>query len=138
MSAAVPTLSVAAYMASLPNRCAKGFHLTTQHPQLCDCIDAVPVAPPAALRDAALSAVNSSASPDDRARIDAAIRRLASAGGEFSANSVRDLVPDVPGPLMGARFQAAAKAGVIVRTGYVPSTKGSTHAHPIATWKAAA
>lgn len=116
------------YLTRQPGRCPQcGHHLATQG---CHCASR--------LRDAALSAVNTAADPDDRQRIDAAIRTVAARGREFSANTVRELVPNVPGPLMGARFQAAAKAGVITRVGYEPSTKGSTHAHPIATWKAAA
>ena len=39
---------------------------------------------------------------------------------------------------MGARFNAAARAGLIVRVGYEPSTKANTHAHPVATWETAA
>jgi hypothetical protein len=39
--------------------------------------------------------------------------------------------------LVGARFNAAAKAGVIVHVGYEKSSKANTHAHPIAQWRAA-
>jgi hypothetical protein len=51
-----------------------------------------------------------------------------------SANDLRAALSDVPGPLVGARFNAAAKAGVIRRIGYVSSTKQNTHGHPVAQW----
>lgn len=70
---------------------------------------------------------------EKRAQIDAAIRQIAARGRPFSANDLRHLVPNA-GPLMGARFNAAAKAGFIKRIGYVPSTDEGTHAHPIAQW----
>lgn len=111
----------------LAGRCAHGFHLELQGCSKCG-VD---------LKFRTLAAVSSAAPADDRARIDAAIRDVAARGGVFSANDVRALVPDVSGPLMGARFNAAAKAGRIVHVGYERSTKASTHAHPIAQWRAA-
>lgn len=86
----------------------------------------------------ALRQVNARARVDHRARIDAAIRRAAATGAEFSANDIRRVLEDVPGPVIGARFNAAAKAGFIERVGYVASTKVNTHGHPIALWRAAA
>lgn len=88
-------------------------------------------------KSAALASVNAAADTDDKARIDAAILQVARRGQPFSANDVRPLVPNAPGPLMGARFNAAAKRGVIKRIGYVASTKANTHAHPVAEWSAA-
>lgn len=89
-------------------------------------------------KHAVLAAVNDAADPDVAARIDAAILACARRGGVFSANQVRPLVPDVPGPLMGARFNAAAQRGLIKRVGYTASTKTNTHGHPVAEWTAAA
>lgn len=86
---------------------------------------------------AVLAAVNDAADPDVKARIDAAIRRVAARGGVFSANDVRPLIPDVRGGVVGARFNAAARSGLIVRVGYVASSKGNTHGHPVAEWRAA-
>lgn len=86
----------------------------------------------------ALASVNAAASDDDRARIDAAILAVASRGGVFSANDVRPLLADAHGPLIGARFNALARAGRIRRVGYEPSTKGNTHGHEVKTWEAAA
>lgn len=85
-----------------------------------------------------LAAVNAAATDDDKARIDAAILRVAARGGEFSANDVRPLLDGLTGGIVGARFNALARAGRIVRVGYVASTKGNTHSHPVATWRTAA
>lgn len=90
-----------------------------------------------AARDAGVARAERSATDADRDRIDAAIASVAKRGGEFSANDVRPLVPNVPGPLMGARFLAASRAGRIVKVGYVTSTDPGTHAHPVALWRAA-
>ena len=86
-------------------------------------------------RDAGMARATA-AHPDDAARVDAAIRQLAARGGEFSSNDARRL-HSVKGPVVGARFNAAAKAGLIRRIGYVRSTEPGTHAHPVALWSAA-
>lgn len=86
----------------------------------------------AALRDAG-QAVASAAHPDERAKVDAAIRRLAAMGREFSSNDARGL-HGVTGPVVGAAFTAARKAGVIRAVGFTTSTDPGTHAHPVRTW----
>lgn len=78
-------------------------------------------------------AVTSAAHPEDRAKVDAAIRTLAARGKPFSSNDARPL-HGVTGPVVGAAFQAAARTGLIRRTGYEPSTEPGTHGHPVATW----
>lgn len=109
----------------LPGRCTGcGYHLATQG---CHCDGST-------LKADALARVNDAAPEDFRTRIDAAIRSAAALGEPFSANDLRATFADVPGPLIGARFNAAAKAGVIRRIGYVTSTKASTHGHPVAEW----
>lgn len=89
------------------------------------------------LKFAGIARADAAADPDVRAMVDEEIRRAAASGQVFSSNSIRGFLPDDVGPLMGARFLAAAKAGLIVRVGYESSTKASTHAHPIAQWRAA-
>jgi len=74
-------------------------------------------------------AITSAAHAADRQKVDAAIKQLASRGGQFSSNDARKL-HYVTG--------AAAKSGLIVRVGYEPSTEPGTHAHPVAVWRAAA
>lgn len=66
--------------------------------------------------------------------IDQAIRALIDTGRPFSANDLRQLLPDVRQPLIGARVRAAGTRGDTRRVGYVPSTLESTHGHPIAVW----
>ena len=73
------------------------------------------------------------ARPADRAKVDAAIHQLAASGKPFSSNDARPL-HGVAGPVVGAAFTAAAKAGVIRRIGYITSTEPGTHAHPVAEW----
>jgi hypothetical protein len=82
-------------------------------------------------------AIAAAAHPDERAAVDAAIRQLAARGRPFSSNDARPL-HNVTGPVVGAAFSAAAKAGLIVRVGYEPSTDPGTHAHPVATWRGVA
>lgn len=74
----------------------------------------------------------------DKALIDQAIDAFAAFGQPFSANNLRDLLPDVRQSLMGSRFYAASVQERIVRVGVVTSTKENTHAKPIELWLGAA
>jgi hypothetical protein len=85
-------------------------------------------------RDRVLEQVNRNADQWTRDLIDQAIRTLAETGRPFSANSLRPLLPDVPGALMGARFMAAARRGQIRKVGTEPSTDPGTHGHDIKVW----
>lgn len=89
-----------------------------------------------AARDAGIARAEASEITNwNRALIDQAIDAFAATGRPFSANDLRDLLPDVPGPLMGARFQHAANNRKVIRfTGYVTSTKKNTHAKPVGRW----
>lgn len=110
------------------DRCSGcGFHPESQG---CAC-------PGRSLKFDAISRVEAAADPDLRAMVDEEIRRAAAQGKTFSANDFRHMLPDDVGPLMGARFLAAAKAGLIRHVGYEASTKASTHAHDVKTWVAA-
>ena len=91
-----------------------------------------------ARKDAVLTAVNAAAPADVKARIDAAILKLAATGRPFSANDCRSLFPDVKGAVIGGRFNALGHAGRIRKTGdRVPSTLGNTNGHEIHVWRAA-
>lgn len=72
------------------------------------------------------------AEPDEwKARADAAIRELAASGQEFNAEDVRAIAGSPSRPnAFGSRFLAAARAGLIVKTGYRNSTRPSLHATP--------
>lgn len=90
-------------------------------------------------RDQALAAVEQRTDEWTRRTVDDAIRELVRRGEPFSANTLREqLPPGIPGPLIGARFMAAHRAGLIRRVGDVPSTDPGTHGHRIGLWEAAA
>jgi hypothetical protein len=108
----------------LPGRCANGYDHHKQ-PGLCPC--------PGLAAKAAGQAQATAAHPDERAAVDAAIRQLAATGRPFSSNDARSL-HGIKGPVVGAAFSAAAKAGLIRRVGYEASTSPETHAHPVAMW----
>lgn len=121
-------MSLQTWLSAHADRCSGcGFHPETQG---CSCAGNV-------LKFEAVARVDAAADPDLRAMVDEEIRRAAAGGLTFSANDFRDQLPDDVGPLMGARFLAASKAGLIVHVGYEQSTKASTHAHDVKTWRAA-
>lgn len=66
--------------------------------------------------------------------IDQAIHALCETGRPWSANDLRELLPDVRQPLIGERINAARNRRQIRKVGSVPSTLESTHAHGIAVW----
>lgn len=82
-------------------------------------------------------AVASEAHPDERARVDAAIRQLAATGQPFSANDARS-IHGVKGGVVGAVFTAARKAGLIRSCGDDISTDPGTHGHRVYLWTGAA
>lgn len=118
------TVAVGGPVACSPRPVATGSTVSTE-----------PDAPTGAeLRDAVLERITRAATDAQRADVDRALDRLILAGVPFSANELRPLVAQVRPALIGARVRAAATAGRIVRTGYVPSTSPRTHAHPVAVW----
>ena len=116
-------------LAARADRCCHGFAVEQAaiHP---DCPD---------LRKLAGIRATNGAAPDDvKARIDAAIRRWAEKGVEFSANDCREEFGGVSGNVIGGRFTAAANAGLIVDTlKRVPSTLPSTHGAEVRVWRGA-
>ena len=116
--------------AAMPTRCSHGFD-PVQAP-IHTCRELVDLA-----KARGIEAANDAASDDVKDRIDAAIRRWAEKGVEFSANDVRSEF-DVTGAVVGGRFNVAARAGLIVDTGKrVASTLGSTHGHEVRVWRGA-
>lgn len=123
------SLPLADYLASFPDRCSHGY-ACEQRPIHSDC--------PELEKLAGITAANDAAPEDVKASIDAAIRRWAAKGVEFSANDLRDEFPGVSGPVVGGRFTVAANANVIVDTNkMVRSTLPSTHGHKITVWRGA-
>lgn len=77
------------------------------------------------------------AHPDDRSKVEAAIRQLARTGRPFSANDARK-IHGVSGGVVGAAFTALHKAKVIRPVGDEVSTQKRTHGHRIFQWVGAA
>src|SRR5690349_4885072 len=124
------SLPLSDYLATFPDRCSHGF-ASEQRPIHSDC--------PELEKLAGITAANDAASDDTKASIDAAIRRWAAKGVEFSANTIREEFAGITGAVVGGRFNAAARAGLIVDTGKrVASTLGSTHGHEVRVWRGAA
>jgi hypothetical protein len=91
-----------------------------------------------AARDEGIAQVEAASDEIARNAIDQAIAHFAATGAPFSANDTRPLLPDVRAPLIGARFQAAARAGLIRRVGFTQSTEPATHAAWVKVWQGAA
>ena len=113
---------------ALPDRCARGFH-TVHHPALCTCLGGDPMR-----LKAQGQARAAAAHPDDRTKVEAAIRQLAATGQPFSANDAR-LIHGVKGGVVGATFTALKNEGVIAACGDTNSDSGPTHGHRIFQWK---
>lgn len=73
------------------------------------------------------------AHPDERARVEAAVRQLAATGRPFSANDAR-AIHGVKGGVVGAVFNALQTEGVIAVVGAERSDKTNTHGHRINRW----
>ncbi|MFJ6348611.1 hypothetical protein ACIQKB_03940 [Streptomyces sp. NPDC092046] len=68
--------------------------------------------------------------------VEQAVCAVGSANDTFSANTMRDLLPELGHGFLGAAINALRQGGVIEHTGtYVPSTSPATHGHPIAVWR---
>jgi hypothetical protein len=84
-----------------------------------------------------MTLADGAASEEWKDRWDRAIAALARTGEEFTADDVRRIAgPPLDHPnAAGARFHAAARRGLIERTGYRKSARQILHAHPIAVWR---
>lgn len=67
----------------------------------------------------------------DRSLIDKAIEEMIRREQPFSANEIRELLPEVHQPLIGARVRAYSYRKHIARVGSVPSSLPSTKGHYI-------
>ena len=70
----------------------------------------------------------------DKGVIDLVIEHHASLGLPFSANNLREDLPPVRNALISRRLIAAQNRGLIVKTGYTPSTLASTHGAVVAVY----
>lgn len=118
--------ALAATLAQRTDRCPHGWHVPTQ-----GCVDC------GVAHKFAAQAATLDAHPDDRAKVDAAIRELAASGRPFSANDAR-AIHGVKGGVVGATFTALRKEGVIAPCGDETSSDPGTHGHRIFLWIGAA
>jgi hypothetical protein len=74
-----------------------------------------------------------------RSAADQAIRDLAATGLEFTAEHVRERVGVIAAPpqALGAVFNAARRAGIIVPVGYATATRPERHGGLLRTWRGA-
>lgn len=86
-------------------------------------------------KDTTLASI-AGASDWDRFLVEQAIYHYGLANHEFSANSLREVLPEMGHGYLGAAIGALHKAGVIEHTGqWVPSTSGPTKGHRISCWR---
>jgi hypothetical protein len=86
-------------------------------------------------RDRGVQVVEQASDDQDRAVVDQAIRELGGMHGTVSANDIRGLLPNVRSALIGARFLSLAKAGKLLKTGYIPATHAAGHGRMVALWR---
>jgi hypothetical protein len=87
-------------------------------------------------RDRGMIAAESRPGADwDRAVIDRLIGHHAASGEPFSVNHIRPLLPAVAGPLIGARFRAAASRGEIELIGTVLASHEAGHCRRVGLWR---
>ncbi|MFD3568494.1 hypothetical protein [Streptomyces sp. NPDC058667] len=72
----------------------------------------------------------------DRFLVEQAVYAFGLRHDTFSANDVRDVLPEMSHGFLGAAINSLRSAGVIEHTGrVVPSTLDSTHGHRLALWR---
>ncbi|WP_327160494.1 hypothetical protein [Streptomyces zaomyceticus] len=68
--------------------------------------------------------------------VEHAVFQFGLANDTFSANSLRDVLPEMGHGFLGAAINSLRSAGIIEHTGrVVPSTLDSTHGHRLALWR---
>lgn len=72
----------------------------------------------------------------DRFLVEQVVFAVGQQRDEFSANDLRDLLPEMGRGYIGAAICSMRAAGIIARTGHgVPSTSGPTHGHELKVWR---
>ncbi|MET9956675.1 hypothetical protein ABZ135_34725 [Streptomyces sp. NPDC006339] len=72
----------------------------------------------------------------DRFLVEQAVFHYGTRHDEFSANDLRDVLPDLAHGFLGAVINSLRVGGVIEHTGrVVPSTLANTHGHRIGVWR---
>jgi hypothetical protein len=68
--------------------------------------------------------------------VEQAVFAFGLANDTFSANDMRDVLPDLGHGFLGAAINSLRQGGILQHTRhYVPSTSPATHGHPIAVWR---
>lgn len=76
------------------------------------------------------------ASTWDRFLVEQAVWMYGLEHGEFSANTIRDVLPELGRGFLGAAINGLRAAGLIEHTGrVVPSTSPATKGHRLAVWR---
>ena len=92
----------------------------------------------AADRDVTLDRI-AKATEWDRFLVEQAVFHYGLTRATFSANSLRDVLPELGHGYLGAAIGALHKAGVIEHTGQVvPSTSSATKGHRLSVWRLSA
>jgi hypothetical protein len=127
-----PPARLREYLAHQPGRCPEcAWHEPTQG-HAPDCERGIRLG-----REA--MAATSDAHPSDVALVDRVLGEYIAAGVPFSLNEMRPHLGQVGDRhVIGARVNAAAKAGRIRHVGYVRSTEPRTKGHEIKVWQAIA
>lgn len=72
----------------------------------------------------------------DRFLVEQAVYAYGLANDTFSANDLRNVLPELGRGFIGAAINSLRTAGILEHTGQmVPSTSGPTHGHRIALWR---
>ncbi|WP_030304196.1 hypothetical protein [Streptomyces katrae] len=72
----------------------------------------------------------------DQFLVEQAVLHIGTRHTEFSANDIRDLLPELGHGFLGAAINSLRLGGLIEHTGrVVPSSLDSTHAHRISVWQ---
>lgn len=72
----------------------------------------------------------------DRFLVEQAVWHFGLANDTFSANDLRNVLPELAQGFLGAAINSLRTAGLIEHTGQmVPSTSGPTHGHRLSVWR---
>ena len=89
----------------------------------------------ATIRDTTLAEIIARATMWDYRVVQQAVYLVGLDRREFSANALRDVLPELAHGHLGAALGGMHKAGITEHTGqWVPSTSGPTKGHRIAVW----
>lgn len=92
---------------------------------------------PEEARDQGIAQTTDHADPRLILTVDQKIAEFNATGMPWSANDLRDTLPVVNQPLVGARVRAAAlrRPVEMIKVGETPSSLRSTHTKPVAVWQ---